>query len=200
MSSSYNNPPYKPYLGEKGQIDEPIPVTFGKSAKFLPQDNYIKNVVPPPELIYEDEISYVARYYLFAETFIKPRVLDLDENEAIQVSLISRSHYQPAGVEKNKKLEDFSFSEKDLENYYNQLFFWNLFWLPVNCQPNIKISTPIDSDSQIPYKILTEKQELSDYWVNLEHPKINFVLKKGSDKSPVVLRVTNPIFDVTVKK
>jgi hypothetical protein len=156
--------------------------------------------VPPPELIYEDEISYVARYYLFAETFIKPRAFDLIKDEVIRVSLISRSHYQPAGVEKNKKLEDFSFSEKDLENYYNQLFFWNLFWLPVDCQSNIKISTPIDSNSQITYKILTEEQELSDFWANLERPKINFVLKKGSDKSPVVLRVTNPIFDVTVRK
>jgi hypothetical protein len=166
----------------------------------LPQDKYIENVVPPPELIYEDEISYVARYYLFAETFIKPRALDLNKDEAVRVSLISRSHYQPTGIEKNKKLENFSFSEKDLENYYNQLFFWNLFWLPVNCQPNIKISTPDNLDYQLPYKILTKEEGLSNSWENLEHPKINFVLKKGSDKSPVVLRVTNPIFDVTVRK
>ena len=70
----------------------------------------------------------------------------------------------------------------------------------MDCQPNIKISTPPDLEFQLPYQIITEEEELSDFWVNLEHPKINFVLKKGSDKSPVVLRVTNPIFDVTVRK
>ena len=173
---------------------------MGKSAKFLPQDKYIENVVPLPEIIYEDEISYVARYYLFAETFIKPRALDLNKNEVVLVSLISRSHYQPTGIEKNKKLENFSFSKKDLENYYNQLFFWNLFWLPVDCQPNIKISSPSNLNSELPYETVTKELDLKEFWVNLEHPKISFVLRKGSDKYPVVLRVTNPIFDVTVKK
>lgn len=187
------------YMGETPRDDASDEITLGDSAFFMAQDRYIKNVVPHPEIIYEDEKSYVARYYPFAEIFLRTRSVSSpsDKSKFEQLRLISRAEYQPSGADKTKSPR---LSEPDLRKYYNQLFFWNMLWIPVKCEPIVKISEPSDLNSKLPYKTFSREIDLSNFWTSKGQPKVSFIVERGAEQSVVVFRVTTPIFDMTVNK
>ena len=185
--SILNQPISIPILENKLRSKPDVKPTNLGTISVYPVNIYANKVLSPPEEITISQ-SRVLRYYLFAETFVRPR--RVQDNKVNQVQLIARSLKQPAlySVVNQEKYKNLL-----IPGHYNQVFTWEVFWKPENCK-KVTVKNP-EGVSDLPFFVPTtiiDLTKIEDY----EPFSVPFVVKEGAEEKPVVFRTTLPIFDL----
>jgi hypothetical protein len=190
-STIFNQPTSVP-VPEKSfkQVPDVAPTNVG-SIEVYPINIYTYKVLPTPEELTIDGHK-VLRFYLFAETFIRPRIVNAD-NKITQVVLIARSLKQPATFEVTKAEE---YSKNYESGYYNQTFFWENYWKPVGVSL-VTVKHPHGVED-LPFKTITTSVDFTSM-EQYDPFKVQFLVAEGAEIKPTVLRTTLPIFDMYIE-